>query len=68
MRILVDADTCPVKEQIYKVAARYGLPVIVVANAVMRVPDQEGLSFVHVEGGLDIADDWIANEAAPATS
>ena len=65
MRILIDADACPVKEQIYKVAARYSLPVIVVANAVMRVPDQEGVSFVHVEGGLDIADDWIANEAAP---
>lgn len=65
VRVLVDADACPVKEQIYKVAARYNLPVIVVANAVMRVPDQPGIQFVHVEGGLDIADDWIANEAAP---
>jgi uncharacterized protein len=63
VRILVDADACPVKEQIYRVAARYALPVLVVANTVMRVPEQEGVQFVHVPGGLDVADDWIANEA-----
>ncbi|MGE3269364.1 MAG: YaiI/YqxD family protein [Chloroflexota bacterium] len=63
MRILVDADACPVKEQIYKVAARYSLPVLVVANSLMRVPEQAGIEFVHVPGGLDIADDWIAEAA-----
>jgi uncharacterized protein YaiI (UPF0178 family) len=66
MRILVDADACPVKEQIYRVAARYSLPVVVVANAQMRVPDQADVSFMHVPGGLDAVDDWIA-EAATAS-
>lgn len=65
MRILVDADACPVKEQIYRVAARYSLPVVVVANAQMRIPDQSGVSFMHIPGGLDAVDDWIA-EAAEA--
>jgi uncharacterized protein len=65
MRILVDADACPVKEQIYRVAARYNLPVIVVANATLRVPDQPGVSFVHIPGGLDAVDDWIAEAAEP---
>ena len=63
MRILVDADACPVKEQIYRVAARYKLPVLVVANAFMRVPDQPGVEFVHIPGGLDAVDDWIAEQA-----
>jgi uncharacterized protein len=64
VRILIDADACPVKEQIYRVAARYGLPVLVVANSPLRVPDQGDVTFVHVPGGLDAVDDWIANEAA----
>jgi uncharacterized protein YaiI (UPF0178 family) len=64
MRILVDADACPVKEQIYKVAARYDLPVLVIANSPLRMPDQDGVSFVHVPGGLDAVDDWIAEEVA----
>lgn len=66
MRILVDADACPVKEQIYRVAARYGLPVLIVANAMMRVPEQSGVEFVHVPGGLDAVDDWIADAATSA--
>jgi uncharacterized protein YaiI (UPF0178 family) len=66
MRIVVDADACPVKEQIYRVAARYSLPVLVIANAPMRVPEQPGVSFVHVSGGLDAVDDWIASEATTA--
>src|SRR5262249_21109463 len=65
VRILVDADACPVKEQIYRVAARYKLPVLVVANARLRVPDQPGVSFVHIPGGLDAVDDWIAQAAEP---
>ena len=66
MRIVVDADACPVKDQIYRVAARYGLSVLVVANAPLRVPDQGDVTFVHVPGGLDAVDDWIANEATSA--
>jgi uncharacterized protein YaiI (UPF0178 family) len=54
-----------VKEQIYRVAARYGLDVVVVANSYMRVPQQPGVSFIEVPGGPDIADDFIA-EAAEA--
>jgi len=63
VRILVDADACPVKEQIYRVSARYKLPVLVVANSFMRVPDQSGVEFVHIPGGLDAVDDWIAEQA-----
>jgi uncharacterized protein YaiI (UPF0178 family) len=63
VRILVDADACPVKEQVYRVAARYDLPVLVIANSPLHVPDQPGVSFVHVPGGLDAVDDWIASEA-----
>src|SRR5438067_5402254 len=62
-RILVDADACPVKEQIYRVAARYSLPVLIVANTQMRLPDQADVEFVHIPGGLDAVDDWIAAEA-----
>lgn len=65
MRIYLDADACPVKEQVYKVAARYGVPVSVVANTPLRVPPQAGVHLVVVPGGLDAADDWIAERAAP---
>ncbi len=60
MKIYVDADACPVKEHIYRVAARYRLPVVVVANSRMRVPDTPGVELMIVEGGMDVADDWIA--------
>jgi uncharacterized protein YaiI (UPF0178 family) len=63
--IYLDADACPVKEQVYKVAARYGLEVQVVANAPMRLPGQPGVRMVVVPGGIDIADDWIAERAGP---
>jgi uncharacterized protein YaiI (UPF0178 family) len=61
--IYLDADACPVKEQVYKVAARYGLEVLVVANAPMRLPAQPGVRMVVVPGGIDVADDWIAERA-----
>jgi len=62
--IYVDADACPVKEEIYRVAARYGLPVVIVANARMRVPEGGAVKLVLVAGGqLDSADDWIAERA-----
>ncbi|MGI9253452.1 MAG: YaiI/YqxD family protein [Thermomicrobiales bacterium] len=63
VRIYLDADACPVKEQVYKVAARYGLEVLVVANAPLRLPDQAGVRMVVAPGGIDAADDWIAERA-----
>ena len=63
MSIYVDADACPVKEEIYRVARRYGTKVFVVANSPMRVPLEENLEFVSVSGGFDVADDWIAERA-----
>ena len=65
MRIYLDADACPVKEQVYRVAARYGAPVAVVANAPLRVPPQPGVELVVVPGAPDAADDWIADHARP---
>jgi hypothetical protein len=63
--IYVDADACPVKDEVYRVAERYGLRVLVVANSPMRVPGRVGIELVLVRGGLDAADDWIAENAAP---
>lgn len=63
MRILVDADACPVKDEIYRVAGRYEIPVTVVSNQRMRVPDQEGIQLVVVDDGFDAADDWIVERA-----
>jgi uncharacterized protein len=64
-RIFVDADACPVKDEIYKVARRYGLQVFVVANAFLMVPNDPRIERVLVEAGPDIADDWIAERAGP---
>jgi len=62
--IYIDADACPVKEEVYRVAARYALPVVLVANARMRVPEGSAVKLVLVAGGqLDSADDWIAERA-----
>ncbi len=63
-RIFVDADACPVKEETYKVARRYGLKVFVVANAFIMVPAETLIERVIVDAGPDIADDWIADECA----
>ena len=64
VRILVDADACPVKEEIYRVAARHGAPVSVVSNSPFRVPVGPLVERVVVSGGFDAADDWIADRAA----
>lgn len=64
MRIYLDADACPVKEQVFKVAARYDMPLAVVANAPLRIPPQSGVEMVVVPGSFDAADDWIAERAA----
>jgi uncharacterized protein len=58
--IYVDADACPVKQEVYRVAQRYRLKVILVANAWMRAPLGQWLELVVVESGPDAADDWIA--------
>lgn len=63
--IYVDADGCPVKEEVYRVAARYGLKVILVANAWMRVPYEDKVELVVVGDELDAADDWIAEHVQP---
>jgi uncharacterized protein YaiI (UPF0178 family) len=65
VRILVDADACPVKDEIYRVAWRTDVPVTIVANSHFRVPDHPLIDRVVVSDGFDAADDWIA-EAADA--
>jgi uncharacterized protein len=64
-RIYVDADACPVKDEVYRVAARHGVPVAVVANSFMRVPQDELIERIVVGDGADAADDWIAMRAGP---
>ncbi len=64
LHIYIDGDACPVKQETYKVAERYGLDVTVVANSWMRVPGASWLKLVVVEKELDSADDWIAEHAA----
>jgi uncharacterized protein YaiI (UPF0178 family) len=66
VRILVDADACPVKEEIYKVAFRHAVAVTVVSNSPIRVPAHELIDRVVVSDGFDAADDWIAERAAPS--
>jgi uncharacterized protein YaiI (UPF0178 family) len=61
--IFVDADACPVKEEVYKVARRTGCPVQVVANSFIRVPP--GIQLNVVDAGPDVADDWIAERVQP---
>jgi hypothetical protein len=61
--LYVDADACPVKEEAYRVARRYGCPVKVVANAFLMVPQEPLIERVVVEAGPDVADDWIAERA-----
>jgi len=63
LHIYVDADACPVKQEVYKVADRYGLQVTLVANSYMRVPGGERVELVVVDKGRDEADDWIAERA-----
>jgi len=62
-RIYVDADACPVKEEIYRVAARHGLPVSVVAGSFIRVPQDSSIERIAAGPGMDAADDWIAQRA-----
>jgi uncharacterized protein YaiI (UPF0178 family) len=63
LHIFIDADACPVKDEVYRVAKRYGLPVAVVANSWMRVPKDAMVKLEIVAGGFDAADNWIAEHA-----
>jgi uncharacterized protein len=65
LRILIDADACPVKDETYRVAARYGLMVFVVANGPIQVPRGADIERIVVGAGADAADDWIAERAGP---
>jgi len=62
--IYVDADACPVKNEIYRVAERYGLKVFVVANSFINVPRDPRIERVVVNDSFDAADNWIAERAA----
>jgi hypothetical protein len=62
-RIYVDADACPVKDEIYRVATRLGVPVSVVAGQLIRVPQDPLIERVAAGSGMDAADDWIAERA-----
>src|SRR5215470_11986462 len=64
LTIYVDADACPVKDEVYRVARRYALPVKVVANAPLRVPADPLVELV-VRPGFGAADDWIAEQVGP---
>ncbi len=59
LNIFVDADGCPVKQEVYRVAKRYGLKVTLVSNSRMRTPHEDWLESVVVDGQFDAADDWI---------
>ena len=67
IRILVDADACPVKEEVYRVAFRREVPVRVVSNAYLRVPAHPLIERVVVSDRFDAADDWIVEEADERT-
>ena len=66
LRILVDADACPVKDEVYKVAWRRNVPATLVSNSAFRVPDHPLVARIVVSDGFDAADDWIAERADAA--
>lgn len=63
--IYIDADACPVKAEVYRVAERYGLKVFVVSNSCINVPRHPRVERVVVGDGFDAADDWIAERVGP---
>lgn len=62
-KIYIDADGCPVKDEVYKVAERYQLHVVVVANKRLTIPANSLFEMIVVSGGFDAADDWIVDNA-----
>ena len=65
LHIFVDADACPVKQEVYRVARRYRLEVTLVSNSWMRVPAEGWITLEVVEEGFDAADDWIVENVEP---
>jgi len=65
LHIFVDADACPVKQEIYRVANRYRLGVTLVTNSRMRLPKEPWIALKIVEDGFDAADDWIVKQVQP---
>ena len=59
LRILVDADAVPVKQEVFRVALRYGIKVVMVANSPINIQQEDWLETVVVSGRFDAADDWI---------
>lgn len=66
-QILVDADACPVKEEIYRTAYRHEVPVMIVSNSHFRIPDHPLIRRTVVSDAFDAADDWIAEGAGVNT-
>ena len=64
LHIYIDADACPVKQEIYRVAERYHLSVTLVANSYMGIPSHTWLKLIVVKNNLDAADDWIVEQVA----
>jgi uncharacterized protein len=64
IRIYIDADACPVKEETYKVAFRYGLRTFVVSNSLIQVPTSALIARIIVGAGADVVDDWIVEHVA----
>jgi uncharacterized protein len=65
LHIFIDADACPVKREVYRVANRYRLDVTLVANSWMRVPNESRITLEVVADGFDAADDWIVEHVQP---
>ena len=65
LHIFVDADACPVKKEVYRVAHRYHLDITLVANSWMRIPDERWIELEVVGSDFDAADDWIVDHVQP---
>src|SRR5947207_2973748 len=65
MPIYIDADACPVKQEVYKVAQRHAVRVFVVSNASIWVPAEDWIEMIVVRDGFDAADDWIVERIGP---
>jgi len=67
IQILIDADACPVKDETYRVAARYAVPVVVVSNSPIRIPGDPLITRKIVSDAFDAADDWIVEHCGHGT-
>ena len=65
LHLFIDADACPMKQEAFRVARRYGLDVTLVTNSWMRVPNETWITLEVVEDGFDAADDWIVEHVQP---